>query len=388
MKKGRIPLTTLAVVILASAFWIALGSLVIDYAQHQDFLSFYLGGLTARKAGFSHLYDVDLIAQLQLGLLGAHRNVVPFTRPPVYALLIAPLTLLPLAPAFWVWVSAQVGALLACWRWLALRFGYDALIFAALYFPTSVGIYNGQDPIWMLAIFLGSYALLERERELAAGAALGLGLIKFHLLFLIPAAMILDRRWRMLAGFCATGAALAGASILLGGPGIVGAYYTLLLGRHDLPTMAPPDELMIGVRSLAWNLGVHSPLVTGPLIVLPVLLAGIAAWRAPLWRWFSAASIGTLLVAPHVYRYDAGILLLPLLLAIYQSPSRFTRIVAATAAIPIPYMAAFFGPPYSGLPALLLVALLGALARENVNQGAALRASLRLAAVELGAGLL
>jgi hypothetical protein len=275
------------------------------------------------------------------------------------------LTLLPLAPAFWVWVSAQVAALIGCWIWLARRFGYDALVFAALYYPTSAGIYNGQDPVWLLAIFIGCYALAEQKRDLAGGAVLGLAVVKFHLLLLMPLVLALQKRWRMLAGFCATAVLCAAISVALGGPGIVAQYAALLLRHDNIKTFEPPPELQMSIRSIVLNAGIHSLPLTAILIALCIAALLAAAWRAPLWRWFSAACAATLLVSPHVYRYDAGILLLPISLAIFCSTSRLTRIAAATAAIPIPYMAAFFGPPYSMAPALVVLLFLGALAWES-----------------------
>ncbi|MGH9668453.1 MAG: glycosyltransferase family 87 protein, partial [Bryobacteraceae bacterium] len=274
----------------------------------------------------------------------------------------------PLVPAFWVWVSAQVAALIGCWVWLARRFGPDALVFSALYFPTSVGIYNGQDPVWMLAIFLGCYALAEQKRDLASGAVLGLAVVKFHLLFLMPLVLALEKRWRMLGGFCVTGALCAAVSVELGGPGIVTQYAALLLRHGNVKTFEPPAELQMSIRSIALNAGLNSPLLAAALIGLCILVLLAAAWRAPLWRWFSAACAATLLVSPHVYRYDAGILLLPISLAIFCSASRFTRIAAATAAIPVPYMAAFFGPPYSMAPALVVFLFLAALAWESAAE--------------------
>jgi len=367
--KPRIPIVTLAIVVIASIFWIAVGSLVVSYAQHVDFLSFYLGALAARQGAFSHLYDVSFIRHLQATVFPDSTNpgsisVVPFIRPPFYAALLAPLALLALVPAFWVWLSAQIAALLGCWWWFARRFGPDALIFAALYYPTSVGLSNGQDPVWMLAIFLGCYVLAEQKRDWASGAVLGLAVFKVHLLFLMPVAMALNKRWRMLAGFCAVGASAAAISILLGGPGIIAQYYELLR-RHDITTIQPMPELQISVRALALNAGFDSPWLTAFLIALVALLLAIAAWRAPLWRWFSGGAASTLLVSPHVFRYDAGLLLLPVLLALFCSTNRFTRIGAATVAIPIPYMLAFFGPPYSIAPALVIFLFLIALAGES-----------------------
>ena len=359
----RLPFVTLAIVLVASAFWVAVGSLVVPHALHTDFLSFYTGGLLARQGALHRLYDPGVQAAIERSVF-PKAVLMPFIRPPFYALLLAPLTLLPLVPAFWVWLTAQFAALLGCWWWFARRFGYDALVFAALYYPTSVGLANGQDPVWMLAIFLAAYALAERQRDLTAGAVLGLAVIKFHLLFLIPVTLAITRRRRILAGFCGTAALCTVLSLLLGGPGIAAQYYNLLT-RRDIQTLDPMPVRMINVRALALNIGVDSFWITALLTVAVIGLLAVAAWRSPLWRWFSAGCAATLLVAPHIYNYDAGILLLPILLAIFCSGSKFTRILAATAVTPIPHMAAFFGPPYSIAPVLAIFLFLAALARES-----------------------
>src|SRR5262249_21779232 len=159
------------------------------------------------------------------------------------------------------------------------------------------------------------------------------------------------------AGFCAAGGGLAAVSVLLGGGGIVRQYYELLT-RKDIKTLDPMPVRMISIRSLAWNLGIDSPVVGALLIAVVVALVLIVSWRASLWRWFASACTGTILVAPHVYNYDAGILLLPILLAIFCSTNKITRFLAATLSIPIPHMVAFFGPPYSMLPVLIMVLFL------------------------------
>ena len=69
----------------------------------------------------------------------------------------------------------------------------------------------------MLALFILAFELAERSRWFAAGATLALMLMKFHLILLWPVALLVQRRWRMLAGFCATAAALVAICMALGG---------------------------------------------------------------------------------------------------------------------------------------------------------------------------
>src|SRR5260370_24114796 len=126
-------------------------------------------------------------------------------RPPFSVVVLATLALMPYVAAFWVWVALQSALLVGCWYWAFRRWGPDALIFGALFLPTALGIASGQDCVTMLAILIGAYVLCERERQLPAGAALALGMITFHLFLLWTVFLLVQRPWRMLAGFVAVG---------------------------------------------------------------------------------------------------------------------------------------------------------------------------------------
>ena len=67
----------------------------------------------------------------------------------------------------------------------------------------------------VLAVLCICYILLTREKNFSSGLVLGLGLMKFHLLLMFPVWMILQKRWRMLAGFAATGAVFLAAALAL-----------------------------------------------------------------------------------------------------------------------------------------------------------------------------
>jgi len=78
------------------------------------------------------------------------------------------------------------------------------------------------------------------------------------------------------------------------------------------------------------NLGLCSPFNHGILAVLTAVMAAVAARRAPLWRLFALAAAGSLLIIPHVYWYDATLLLLPLWSGMALSFRPATRVVLAT----------------------------------------------------------
>jgi len=361
-----IPLYAVLAVLAFCAFWILLGSLVVPGARQHDFLSFYTGASLARDGTFKYgtfkdMYapDVQLERQREYAQLP---DLVPYIRPPFYALFLTPLAWLPFGAAFWAWLGIQTAVLLGAWAWAFRRWGTDALIFGSMYLPTALGIAHAQDCVLMLAIVGGVYWLARREKHFLSGVILGAGLIKFHLFLLWPLAVLIQRRWRMLAGACAAALVELLVSLLLVGPsGLM--QYAALLRMPDLRQLNPSPELMINVRSLALNLGMDNLMVTGMLTAVVAILTVAACWRAPLWRVVAAASAGSLLVAPHVYGYDAALLLAGLWLAMFEpGGTRGARITATVLLTPVPLLLGLAGSPWAAATPLALLAFLISLA--------------------------
>src|SRR5215471_14911040 len=203
----RALISALAAALVLCALWTALGSLVIPIALRHDFLSTYTAARMASKGEYARLHDPTLILE-RLKETDPDTLPLPVVRPHFYAFLVSPLSKLSLRNAFWVWLGLQVATLFACWTWAAKRFGPDALIWGALSVPCGLGIFHGQDCVFMLAIAIGGYALARGKHSFAAGAVLGLALMKFHLVLFLAPAMLISRRWKMFQGFAATGVAL------------------------------------------------------------------------------------------------------------------------------------------------------------------------------------
>ncbi len=287
---ARIPLWVGLTVLGLSAMWIALGSLILPSARAHDFLNIYTGASLAHEGRFADLHDPAVQLARERQIFPQLNALVPFVRPAFYAALLTPLALLPYSTAFVVWIAAQTALLLACWVWIWQRFGADALVFAALFLPCPLGIASGQDCVMMLALFILAFELAERSRWFAAGATLALMLMKFHLILLWPVALLVQRRWRMLAGFCAAAAALVAICTALGG-GHSLRVYAALLQNKSLDHLSPSPELMISVQGLLANLGVEarwsSALLTGAVIL--VFVWSVRA--APLWRLFAITAV-------------------------------------------------------------------------------------------------
>jgi hypothetical protein len=275
-----------------------------------------------------------------------------------------PLSFLPYGTAFVVWIAAQSLLLLACWAWIWRRFGPDALVFAALFLPCPLGIASGQDCVMMLALFILAYELAERSRWFAAGAALALMLMKFHLILLWPVALLLQRRWRMLAGFCATALALLAICVALGGIGSL-RLYAALLQNKSLDHLSPSPELMISFQGLLTNLGIETPWASALLVGAAVVVFLWSVRAAPMWRLFALTAVASLWIVPHVYGYDASLLLLPILLAIFRSAAPASRIAATLMSTPIPFGFALAGRPWAIVSSASVAIFLLLLASER-----------------------
>ena len=362
---SSLPLYAGLAVLAFCACWTLFGSFVVPAARLHDFLNLYAGASLARDGDFARMHAPEVQLEREREYAPQLPELVPFVRPSFYALFLAPLAWLPFGAAFWAWLGVQASMLVGAWAWAFRRWGTDALIVGSMYLPTALGIAHGQDCVLVLWIVLGSYALAQRGRHFLSGVLLGAGLIKFHLFLLWPIMLLIQRRWRMLAGACAAVTAEVLTSLALAGPSGI-TKYVALLRMSDLRRLNPSPELMINARSIALYFRVDNTAVTALLTAAAVILTVAACWRAPLWRAVAAASAGSLLVAPHVYGYDAGLLLAGLWFAIFESSehpgSKGPRITATALFTPIPMLLNLAGSPLAAATALALFAFLASLA--------------------------
>jgi hypothetical protein len=361
---ARIPLWVGLTVVGLSAMWIALGSQILPSARSHDFLNLYTGASLAREGRFADLHDPDVQLARERRIFPQLNALVPFVRPAFYAAFLTPLALLPYGTAFAVWIAGQCALLLACWYWIWRRFGSDALVYAALFLPCPLGIASGQDCVMMLALFILAFELAERSRWFAAGAVLALMLMKFHLILLWPVALLIQRRWRMLAGFCATAFMLAASCVALGGVGSLRTYAALLQNK-SLDHLSPSPELMISFQGFLANIGSDARWASAVLVGVAVVVFLWSVRAAPLWRMFAITAVASLWIVPHVYGYDASLLLLPIVLTIFRSPYPASRNAATLLSTPIPFGFALAGKPWAIVSSASVALFLLLLASER-----------------------
>lgn len=362
----RISGIALFFVAVLSLFWLVLGIPLLISSWRNDFLCYYIGGTLAREGRFSDLYRPVVQRQVQDSVAPGLKEPRPFVRPPWFAMALAPLTALPLQKAYAVWTAGWLLVLLAIWIWGARRFGDGGLMVAALFFPATVGIAYGQDCTGMLALCCCGWMLLERRRTFAGGLVLGLGLMKLHLVTLLPVWFILQRRWRLLAGFMATGAVFLTAALAsVGISGLREYLYLLRYGQTELFGHSP--DSMINVYSVLVNLGVDSALARMTLAGLVICTAVYGMFGAPAWRALAIALTGSLLVTPHAFAYDAAMLLLPVWLVLENARRRLARWGALALANPLTFYFTAAHPPLRCIPALAMLLFLGIMVTDRTR---------------------
>lgn len=221
--------------------------------------------------------------------------------PPFEALIFVPLARLPYRQAYWVWTLASAALLLAG----SLALDLNPFV-AFAFFPIEAALAQGQDSLLLFAILAFAFRQFRAGRETSAGALLGLGLFKFQFILPLVAILALRRRWKLVAGFAATGVVLAGISVLM--VGMQGSVdYVRILTTHRVTA---GYGLMPNVHGLVDYFGGRW-WVTILLSGLIVAWSGIKKVSAKTTE-FSLAIVATELVCFHGFVADLCLLLIPI----------------------------------------------------------------------------
>lgn len=330
-----------AVLVALAALVLWWGAGVLRITNNHDFEIFYQAAERLRAGENIYAESAAFREALESGQFNLADDSIrwPYGNPPLLALLITPLTLLPYASAATLWTWINIALLLgACAAVLAaigrLNWGGAVVALAVLYgyYPAQVCLRLGQTEILLFFLISLSFLALKRGRDGWAGAALGLAAaIKFF-----PAAFILfllwKRRWK--AGLWGIGVAVValGLSILAAGPENFAAYteaWSVYTGGAF--SAFPLNQSINGFLSRTFRANLFGPtlrgldlpgLATGLWIGSAVVLGAALAWFtrkpvAPQSRRFdlefSAAILVLLLAEPHSQAYAFVWLLLPLL---------------------------------------------------------------------------
>jgi hypothetical protein len=313
---------------LAGIFLLALTLLRFVGAPHllwllrngyQDFTAFYHGAEMVRAGQVAQLRDLH---------------------PPFEELLFVPLTYLRFLPAYLVWTFLNVVMIILSLVILRKTFAETErlsplflILSVAAFAPAVRALIQGQDSVLLLLLVTVSVFLLASGRAVWAGAVLGCGLFKFHLV--LPLALILAvRRPRLWLGLCPVAAALAAIwAMMTGWHGMVD-YGRAVLYAENHGAGGTPIAEMPNLRGLIAELADLAGGSGGRFVTVAAIVGGAAVLGMVLWkvgkrgtgtRFMVAAAIVTcILVSYHTVIHDLT-LLLPIVLMLFAAPGAATR---------------------------------------------------------------
>ncbi|MGO9637583.1 MAG: glycosyltransferase family 87 protein [Terracidiphilus sp.] len=310
---------------LAGIFLLALTLLSCAGAPHlvwflrngyQDFTVFYRGAEMVRAGHVAELHDLH---------------------PPFEELLFVPLTYLSNFPAYLVWTFLNLVMMMLSLGMVRKTFAETQqlsplfLILSVTAFAPAVrALIQGQDSVLLLLLVTLSVFLLARGRLVLAGAVLGCGLFKFHLV--LPLALVLAvRRPRLWLGLCPVAALLAAVWATMTGWHGIADYGHFVVHIENHGAAGTRIAAMPNLRGLIAELAGKS---AGSYATLVAMVCATAALGIALWEVgrrptgirfaFAAASVTCILVGYHAVIHDLT-LLLPVLLMLFSAPGGTTR---------------------------------------------------------------
>lgn len=303
-----------------------------------DFISYYTAArLIKERPG--DLYDLKVQAEFQdeiLGKLGSpirfRDGLLAYNHPPFEIVWFVPLASLSYLGAFSVWALTSV-ACFAVGIWLLTRDMNAArptlnwlYALSLLFLPLLATLFQGQDSGMLFLLWVLTYRNLKQGKDAWAGFWLSLVLQKFQLLVPSLLILLLNRRWKTLAGFMGGSAVLLLVSWALVGLSGLESYARLLVemsGWVERKGIYPSQMQNFRGQFYALLYPDHIVLanvLTGTASVLLLILlarAWAGSWvteRPGFDLKFALLLTTSLLVSPHLNFHDLSLFLLPGLL--------------------------------------------------------------------------
>jgi len=287
----------LALAVLWAAAFIVIsagnGTLGYDYRAYHLAAQRFLAG--------EAMYDPTVEATGSFGL---------FFYPPPFAMLLAPLTLLPESVAVWAWTLAMALAAVAAIRLLPVptRVRWIMLLLGALSWPLVYAIKLGQVGPLVLLLFAIGWRWLDRPWPLGLSAGLGT-IVKIQPALVVGWAVVTGRR-RAAAVAIGVVVALAAAATAFTGPQ-AWLDEASLLSRVSRPVLT---QLALGPGRLAYEAGAPEAVATAIHYVnlaLVALVALVATLRATPVASYLVVVVASHFASPVLWDHYALVLLLP-----------------------------------------------------------------------------
>ncbi len=333
-----------------------------------DFGMYYAAAMLLRHNPHGDIYSASALLEATKSYGGCPQLIPPqYVYPPLLAIALEPITLLPCAHALVVWtlfnallwaLSAAIMVDLLRRYWADNRLGVWALVItgSVAFWPAYRGLFLGQTHLLLLFLMLVGIWLERNERPWLAGAALVCAALVKPLPALLLLYYLVRGKWTVMGGALITGAALLALMLVGSGAATVAGSVSAALHSADVQAHPGQDEALsivaepYGVALVILAFGVY-------MVVLALRRNGDNALGAA-WTLCSM-----LLFSPVVWAFYF-IWLLPVLVICLgngRSLMRFSSAYYASLALIYVALAAPFWPFLQPFALLALWALCGAM---------------------------
>jgi hypothetical protein len=269
-----------------------------------DFEGFHLAGQLVWSGTIDQAYHFVTMFLLQKTLSNSE-TFQPWTYPPQFDVLVAPLALLPMGLAYSVFMVSTLAAYLATLKRIAAENFVPALILLAPITVITIGC--GQNG-FLTGTLIGLTCLGLQRRSAWAGLPLGLMIIKPHLAVAFAVYTLVNRRWGTGLVAAATVAATSAFATLALGPGV----WTAFLGgvkeaRVFLDHGFYPFFRMVSVYAFVRSLGFSGFVASAGQVLVALVALGavvLASHKFSPRRALGVTAIATVLISPYEYDYD------------------------------------------------------------------------------------
>jgi alpha-1,2-mannosyltransferase len=281
-----------------------------------DFVDPYAASIAALHGNPAAVYDIHRQHLREIAILfGTNAGVWGFHYPPMYLLLVLPLSLLPYV---WSWLMFET-VTLAGYVAVLRRIAPTAVgLWLAITFPAVIINFRFGQNGFLTTTLMGGGLLLLESRPIVAGMLFGLMAYKPHFAVLIPLALIVDRRWRAFLAAAVSALLFAAASLAVFGEPtwrgfIASIAFTRKIVLEDGAIGFPTLQSMFGaIRT--WGGSIQLAYVFQAAVATYAVLAVLWVWRTNRPFALKAATVaaGSLMVSPYVLQYDLVLLALPI----------------------------------------------------------------------------
>jgi hypothetical protein len=273
-----------------------------------DFDGFYIAGQLVWQGAIVKAYHFATLFPLQVSISHTE-NFQPWTYPPQFDLLVAPLALLPLALAYSVFTAATLAAYLATLRRFAAESFVPILILLAPIIVITVRC--GQNG-FLTGTLIGLTCLGLLSGRSLAGLPLGLMIIKPHLAVAFAVYTVVNRRWGTALVAATTVATTSALATVLLGTGVWAAFLDgVAEARVFLAHGFYPFFRMISLYAVVRSFGFPALVAMTAQVLVAVLalsLVVLASRKLSPRQSLGITAIATLLISPYAYDYDLMIL--------------------------------------------------------------------------------